>query len=72
MDIEALREMIEAAIGGASVLGGAMAYQTGWAAMRALFQGASPEFLSTEIDLGVAHGFLWGGPLSAIVFILMG
>jgi hypothetical protein len=59
MDIEALKAMVEAAISGASILGGAMAYQTGWAAMRSFLRGASPEAISREIDLGVAQGFLW-------------
>lgn len=72
MDVEALKAMIEATISAASILGGAIAYQTGYAAADAVSRGAPPSILSEEINLGVASGFQWGGPLSAFVLILMG
>ncbi len=49
-----------------------MAYQTGFVAARAFVRGASPDALSSEINRGVAWGFIWGSPLAALVLILMG
>jgi len=72
MDVEALKAMVEAAISAASVLGGAIAYQTGFAAADAVSREASPQTLSEELNVGVAYGFQWGAPLSASVLILMG
>ncbi len=72
MAFEELRGLVEAVITGASALGGAMAYQTGFVAARAFVRGASPDALSSEINRGVAWGFIWGSPLAALVLILMG
>jgi hypothetical protein len=72
MAFEELRGLIEAVVAGASILGGAMAYETGFAAARAVARGASPAALSWEINRGVARGFMWGSPLAAFAPILVG
>lgn len=67
---EATQVLIEAAITAISILGGAMAYESGLAAAEAVAENQSPEILSQRINEGIAKGFVWGWPLSVITLII--
>jgi hypothetical protein len=64
------RDLLEAAVTAISVLGGAMAYSSGFSANRAVIEHATPEGLSHCINEGIAKGFLWGSPLSVLTLII--
>lgn len=64
------RELIEAAVTAVSVLGGAMAYCSGFAAARAVAERHSPEMVSQQINHGIAKGFVCGFPLATIALII--
>jgi hypothetical protein len=65
------RELIEAVISAASILGGAMAYCSGFRAAQAKGEGRTPEGLANSVNEGVAEGFQWGLPLAAITLIIV-
>jgi hypothetical protein len=63
-------QLIETAVTAVSVLGGEMAYCSGYAAVRALSEEQPPDLLSQQINEGLAEGFSWGWP-SAIVALII-
>jgi hypothetical protein len=71
MGVNELRELVEAAVTAVSVLGGAMAYQSGYAAARALSEGLPPEAVSQQVNQGIADGFSLGSPMAAVALILL-
>ncbi len=62
--------LVEAAVTAVSVLGGAMAYFSGYAAAQAVMNGEPPEVLAHEVNGGLAQGFIAGSPLSVLALIL--
>jgi hypothetical protein len=62
--------LIEAAVAAASILGGAMASESGLAAAQAVVEDRSPEILAQRINEGIAKGFVWGWPLSILTFMI--
>ncbi len=63
-------QLIEAAVTAVSILGGEMAYCSGYAAVRAVSEEQPPDVLSQQINEGLAEGFSWGWP-SAIVALII-
>jgi hypothetical protein len=70
LDAGGVRDLIEAAIAAASILGGFMAYRSGLAAAGAVAEGSSPDLLAQSINEGIAVGFEWGSPAAAIALII--
>lgn len=70
-DPNGTREFLEALISAFSVLGGGMAYLSGYYANQALAQDQSPEHLSRRVNEGLALGFRFGSPLSIVALIIM-
>jgi hypothetical protein len=72
LDPGGLHTLIETAVTAVSVLGGAMAYASGFAAAQGVAAGDSPQQLSARINEALAKGFVYGGPLSALALIIEG
>ena len=64
------RELIEAAVTAISVLGGAMAYCSGYFASQAVSEEQPPEILSQRVNEGLAQGFSWGWPTAIVALII--
>lgn len=62
--------LLEAAVTAVSILGGAMAYESGLSAARAVAENCLPEILGQRVNEGIAKGFVWGWPVSMLVFII--
>ena len=75
VDPSATRELLEAFIAAFSVLGGGMAYTSGFRAAQALAQALAqddlPEVVSHSINEGIGVGFETCSPLSMIALIIM-
>jgi len=65
------REFLEAIIAAFSLLGGGMAYLSGYYAAHALAQNASPEDLAQAVNEGVGVGFKYASPASIVALIIM-
>jgi hypothetical protein len=65
-----VRALIEVAVTAVSVLGGAMAYCSGFAAVRAMVESQPPEVLSQRINEGIAKGFVCGFPLATFALMI--
>jgi hypothetical protein len=63
-------ELIEAAVTAISILGGAMAYCSGYYASRAMSEEQLPEILSQRINEGIGEGFSWGWPTAIVALII--
>lgn len=72
VDLSSTREFLEALIAAFSVLGGVMAYFSGFEASTAYSQGRSPEEVARRIDSGLALGFNVGAPAAIAALIVMG
>jgi hypothetical protein len=70
IDAANTRDLIEAAVAAVSVLGGAMAYSSGYAATQAVAERQSSDVLGQRVNEGLAEGFLWGWPLSILALII--
>jgi hypothetical protein len=71
IDAAVAREFVEGVVAGFSVLGGIMAYASGYLAAQALALGMPPEAVAHQINLGIARGFLSGSPPSVAALIIM-
>jgi hypothetical protein len=71
LGVESIRGLIEAAVTAVSVLGGVMAWQSGFAAAQAMSQRQTPAVLTRWINEGIGEGFLWGAPLAVLAFIIL-
>jgi hypothetical protein len=71
VDPSATRELLEAFIAAFSVLGGGMAYTSGFRAAETLARNDSPAVVSHSINEGVGAGFEIFSPLSIIALIIM-
>jgi hypothetical protein len=70
-DPESARSLLEAVVAAFSVLGGGMAYLSGYYASQALAQGQSSEFVAQRVNEGLALGFRVASPASVIALIIM-
>lgn len=66
------RQFLEALVAAFSVLGGTMAYFSGFAASNALSQGLPPGEVTEGIDKGLGLGFEVGVPSAILALIIMG
>jgi hypothetical protein len=64
------RDLIEAAVTAVSVLGGAMAYHSGYAASRAMAEDQPPETIGHRVNEGLAQGFAWGWPAALVALMI--
>lgn len=65
------RELLEAVIAAFSVLGGGMAYLSGYYAAQALAQRQPPEITAQRVNEGIGLGFLLASPLSIVALIIV-
>ena len=72
VDASGARELIEAAVAAFSVLGGGMAYTSGFYAAQALTQRQPPEIVAQRVNEGIGKGFAWGSlPAIPALIIVM-
>lgn len=71
VDPTEVRQLLEAAIAALSMLGGAMAYLSGFGAAQALRDREPPEVVTQRINEGIGNGFLWGAVLGAMALIIV-
>ena len=71
VDPSPAREILEAFIAAFSVLGGGMAYGSGFRAAQALAQDNPPEVVSHSVNEGIGAGFETFLPLSVVALIIM-
>jgi hypothetical protein len=64
------RELLEATVTAVSILGGAMAYTSGYSASRAMQRGHTANVLSQRVNEGIGQGFAVGWPVALIAFII--
>jgi hypothetical protein len=71
IDATGIRDLLEAAIAGFSVLGGGMACLSGRQAERALAEGQGPAVVADRINHGIAVGFrvFWRPSIGALVIM---
>lgn len=72
VDPGAAREFLEALIAGFSVLGGVMAYFSGFEAYRALARNETPSAVAHSVNEGIGAGFEIGVPMASIALMIMG
>ena len=70
-DSESARGLLEGAIAGFSILGGGMAYLSGFYASQALAQDQPPEHIAHKVNEGLGLGFRVSSPLSVVALIIM-
>lgn len=71
IDIGGAREFLEAIIAASSVLGGGMAYFSGYGAAQALAQKQAPEIVAYAVNEGIGLGFRYLSPLSIVALMIM-
>jgi hypothetical protein len=70
LDASTITGLLEAAITGISILCGAMAFESGLSAAKAVAENHPPEVLGQRVNEGIAKGFVWGWPVSMVVFMI--
>jgi hypothetical protein len=65
-----LRELLNAAVTAVSVLGGSMAYASGYFSSRAMVEGLSPEILGQRVNEALGKGFNLGWPAALAALII--
>jgi hypothetical protein len=71
IDASGIRDLLEAAIAGFSVLGGGMACLSGFYAARALGKEAPAVVVAERVNRGIGHGFKYFWPLSIAALIIV-
>ncbi len=71
IDLAVIRDLLEAAIAGFSVLGGGMACVSGFYAERALAEGQGPAVMAHRINKGIAEGFRLSWKPSILALTIM-
>lgn len=62
--------LVEVAVTAISVLGGAMAYCSGYFASQALAEGQRPDVVARRVNEGIGQGFNWGMVLAVATLII--
>ena len=70
IDSAVVPDLLEAVVTAVSLLGGAMAYESGLGAAEAVSENQSDAVLGRRVNEGIAKGFVWGWPLSVIALII--
>lgn len=65
-------ELVQATVAAVSILGGAMAYMSGYNAARALSDEIPPDLAAAMVNDGLGQGFMAGLPLAFLVLIIEG
>lgn len=63
-------ELLEAAVTAVSILGGVMAYASGYSASQAMAERQPPDVLGQRVNEGIGEGFASGWPLAILAFII--
>jgi hypothetical protein len=71
IDAGSAGEFLEAIIAAFSVLGGGMAYCSGYGAAQALAERQPPEIVAQSVNEGIGLGFRHASPLSIVALIIM-
>jgi ABC-type Mn2+/Zn2+ transport system permease subunit len=71
IDATTAREFLEGIVTAFAVLGGAMAYMSGFRAAQALLLGLPSDALAHGVNEGVALGFLAGSPCAIAALMIM-
>lgn len=71
VDLTSARELLEAIVAAFSVLGGGMAYFSGYNAARALAQAQPPAVVAHCVNEGLGQGFEICWPLSTVALFVM-
>jgi len=71
VDATTAREFLEGVVTAFAVLGGGMAYMSGFRAAQAFLLGLPSEALAHAVDEGVALGFLVGSPFAIFALMIM-
>jgi hypothetical protein len=70
VDLSGAHDLLEAVITAFSVLGGGMAYVSGFNAAQALAQDQPPEIIGYRISVGIAVGFGTFSPIAILALII--
>jgi hypothetical protein len=70
IDAAVVPGLLEAVVAAVSILGGAMAYESGLGAAETVSENQPGEILGRRVNEGIAKGFVWGWPLSVIALII--
>lgn len=70
-DPESARGILEALIAASSILGGGMAYMSGFRARQALAEDLPPELVTHSINEGIGDGFATAWPLATVALFVM-
>jgi len=71
LDLGDLRNLIESAATAVSVLGGAMAIESGSAAKKATYEGWGPPVVAQLINESLGRGFSWGLPTATFCLMIL-
>lgn len=71
IDADSVRTLLEAIIAGFAVLGGAMAYFSGFEAFVALRRNQSRTIVAERINRGLGLGFAVGAPFALMALMIM-
>lgn len=71
IDPSAAKDLLEAFIAAFAVLGGVMAYFSGFEAFSALASDQTPDIVTTSVNEGLAQGFAVGVPAGVIALMIM-
>jgi len=71
LELGDLRNLIESAVTAVSVLGGAMAIESGYAAKKAMYEGLAPPVVAQLINEGLGNGFSRGLPIATFCLIFL-
>ena len=71
VDTNSASQLLEATIAAFSILGGGMAYFSGYNAAQALGQNEDPQSVAQRINEGIGEGFRMMWPLSIIALIIV-
>lgn len=71
VEAESARHLLEGAIAAFSVLGGAMAYLSGYFAAQALAERQPPHVVAQRINEGIGEGFAWGSSPAVVALIIV-
>ncbi|HKI65773.1 MAG TPA: hypothetical protein VJ989_00715 [Solirubrobacterales bacterium] len=72
IDAESVRALLESIIAAFAVLGGTMAYFSGFEAFAAVLRNSSPAIVAERINQGMGVGFGVGVPAAVIALMIMG
>lgn len=70
VEADSARELLEAAVTAFSILGGAMAYFSGYLAAQAIYEHQPPHVVAQRVNEGIGEGFTKGA-LPAILALII-